>query len=272
MTYSSSTSTERPRRGAPQQAALHYATDDVAWYDGEGTLTTLRGGWNMVTGRQSLLEVHPIIALRGAPKVNLFDIEPSFSRAKLIVRDRSTCAYCGEVFRDRDLTVEHILPQSRGGKDGWTSCVAACRPATLARRTARPRKRACRCCSCRTARASSSPSCSKDAACVPTCTSGCGRGSRGDLGFADPSQRRALRGAPFSFGSSPRCGASPAQLNAAGWPHQQGDPYAGLDASSDATDDLVCWVAASSADAVKAAIEDPGARFCGDALGWSDGC
>lgn len=108
-----------------QEAALHYATGDVAWFDGEGPLATLRGGWNVASGRQSVLEIHPIIALRGAARVNLFDVEPTFSRAKLIRRDRC-CAYCGQQFRDRELTVDHILPQSRGGRDGWMNCVAAC--------------------------------------------------------------------------------------------------------------------------------------------------
>lgn len=108
-------------------AASLYATGDVAWHDGDGPLATLRGGWNVATKRQSLLEIHPIVALRGCARVNLFDIEPTFSRTKLIARDRHTCAYCGEVFKEKDLTVEHILPQSRGGKDGWMNCVAACR-------------------------------------------------------------------------------------------------------------------------------------------------
>lgn len=114
-----------------QQAALHYATDSVAWFDGAGPLATLRGGTNVATGRQSLLEIHPIIALRGASKINLFDVEPSFSGSKLFKRDRFTCAYCGEVFRDKDLTVEHILPQSRGGVDSWEGCVSACSSCNL---------------------------------------------------------------------------------------------------------------------------------------------
>jgi hypothetical protein len=40
--------------------------------------------------------VHPIIALHGASKVNLFDVVPAFSKSKLFRRDRVTCAYCGQ--------------------------------------------------------------------------------------------------------------------------------------------------------------------------------
>jgi hypothetical protein len=74
--------------------------------------STLRGGINTVTGRQSRIEVHPIIALRGASHINLFDVTPSFAKHKLFRRDRFTCAYCGLQFHERDLQREHIVPES----------------------------------------------------------------------------------------------------------------------------------------------------------------
>ena len=111
----------------PQEAALHYATNSVAWFDGNGPLCTLRGGWNAVTGKQSLMEIYPIIALRGASKVNLFDVAPSVSSDKLFRRDRHTCAYCANVFPARELECEHVIPESRGGAWDWRNLVSACR-------------------------------------------------------------------------------------------------------------------------------------------------
>lgn len=111
-----------------EAAAVHYATGGVVWFDGASTLATLRGGWNAKTGRQSIIEVHPIIALRGAARINLFDITPPFSAELLKRRDLNTCCYCGETFKPGDLTVDHILPVSRGGVDCWQGCVAACGP------------------------------------------------------------------------------------------------------------------------------------------------
>jgi hypothetical protein len=111
-----------------QQAALHYATDTVAWVDGETPLRTLRGGFNAASGRQSAIEVHPIIALRGAPKINLFEVLPGVTKLKLFRRDRCTCAYCGQRFRERDLQCEHIVPASRGGGWTWMNLVSACGP------------------------------------------------------------------------------------------------------------------------------------------------
>ena len=119
-------------QGTPQawisieQAASHYATGSVAWEEGEGPLRTLRGGWNAVIGRQSLMQIHPIIALSGASRVNLFDVTPSISKTKLLRRDRMTCAYCAECFVERDLQCEHILPESRGGAWSWMNLVTAC--------------------------------------------------------------------------------------------------------------------------------------------------
>lgn len=119
-------------QGTPQawitleQAALHVATASVAWVDGDGPLATLRGGTNVASGQQSLIELHPIMALTGASSVNLFNVAPAFSKAKLFRRDRMTCAYCGQHFHERDLTCEHIVPQARGGPWSWMNLVTAC--------------------------------------------------------------------------------------------------------------------------------------------------
>jgi HNH endonuclease len=119
-------------QGTPQawitleHAALHVATHAVAWSDGQGPLAVLRGGFNVARNRQSVIEVPAIMALRGAAKVNLFDVVPAFSKHKLFRRDRHTCAYCAEVFVERDLSCEHIVPESRGGRWSWMNLVTAC--------------------------------------------------------------------------------------------------------------------------------------------------
>ena len=119
-------------QGTPQawisleHAASHVAADAVAWVEGDGPLATLRGGFNVARGRQSVIDVHPIIAMRGASRVNLFDVAPAFSKNKLFRRDRLTCAYCAQRFAERDLQCEHIVPESRGGGWTWMNLVTAC--------------------------------------------------------------------------------------------------------------------------------------------------
>lgn len=50
----------------------------------------------------------------------------TFNRPNLALRDDHTCQYCGARLRERELTIEHVLPRSRGGPTTWENCVAAC--------------------------------------------------------------------------------------------------------------------------------------------------
>jgi hypothetical protein len=131
-------------QGTPQawigieQAALNVATGSVAWVQGNGPLRTLRGGWNLATGRQSRIEVFPIQALNGVARINLFDAVPGVTRAKLFRRDRFTCAYCGQRCAERDLQCEHIVPECRGGPWSWMNLVAACAACNTAKAARTP--------------------------------------------------------------------------------------------------------------------------------------
>lgn len=46
------------------------------------------------------------------------------TRKNLMHRDRYTCQYCGKM--GSDLTIDHIYPRSRGGKDEWENVTVAC--------------------------------------------------------------------------------------------------------------------------------------------------
>jgi 5-methylcytosine-specific restriction endonuclease McrA len=46
----------------------------------------------------------------------------------VFLRDRFQCQYCGA---DEDLTFDHVIPRSRGGKTTWENVVAACAPCNL---------------------------------------------------------------------------------------------------------------------------------------------
>lgn len=45
------------------------------------------------------------------------------SRKNVMKRDRHACQYCGT---KSDLTLDHVLPKSRGGRDSWENLVTAC--------------------------------------------------------------------------------------------------------------------------------------------------
>lgn len=52
--------------------------------------------------------------------------EAPFTRRNLFLRDEFTCQYCGKRGAVERLSVDHILPRSRGGKTTWENCVLAC--------------------------------------------------------------------------------------------------------------------------------------------------
>jgi 5-methylcytosine-specific restriction endonuclease McrA len=52
--------------------------------------------------------------------------EISFSKRNVFRRDNHTCQYCG--YHGKGMTIDHIIPRSRGGKTSWENVVAACQP------------------------------------------------------------------------------------------------------------------------------------------------
>lgn len=53
---------------------------------------------------------------------------PAFTRFNVFLRDRFSCQYCAEWFPTHDLTFDHVIPRSRGGKTVWENVVSACGP------------------------------------------------------------------------------------------------------------------------------------------------
>jgi 5-methylcytosine-specific restriction endonuclease McrA len=140
---------------SPREAAILYASDAVAWTLGD-TFQVLRGGWQRATGRQSRIEVHPIVAVRGAVPSRAWRQTPGADQPQALARDRQVCAYCGGHFPLDELTREHIVPVSRGGLDSWMNCITACRACNGHKAIACPKRRACPCSTCPTC-----PACTK---------------------------------------------------------------------------------------------------------------
>lgn len=49
-----------------------------------------------------------------------------FSKENIFFRDNYTCSYCGKKFPKSQLTLDHVIPFSRGGKKTWDNIVTAC--------------------------------------------------------------------------------------------------------------------------------------------------
>jgi hypothetical protein len=64
------------------------------------------------------------------------------SRRNVFQRDNHHCQYCGT--GSEPLSIDHVVPRSRGGADVWETSPPPVSPATCAKATAPPGKRACR--------------------------------------------------------------------------------------------------------------------------------
>jgi 5-methylcytosine-specific restriction endonuclease McrA len=56
---------------------------------------------------------------------------PAFTRFNVFLRDKFTCQYCNVRFQAEDLSFDHVVPRSRGGRTSWDNVVTACRICNL---------------------------------------------------------------------------------------------------------------------------------------------
>ncbi len=54
-----------------------------------------------------------------------------FSKQNVFARDRWKCQYCGKSFSDSELTYDHVVPKSKGGKTNWENIVTACKKCNM---------------------------------------------------------------------------------------------------------------------------------------------
>jgi len=108
-----------------QDAVCLYVREAVAWTLGQ-PCAVVRGGYNRARGQQSVITLHPIVAARGHARPSAIDPAPALNNTALFARDRHLCLYCGDHFGRHELTRDHVVPTSRGGRDVWTNVVSAC--------------------------------------------------------------------------------------------------------------------------------------------------
>jgi len=52
--------------------------------------------------------------------------EVKFNRRNIFARDKNCCQYCGRKHPTSELSLDHVIPKSMGGKSAWTNIVCAC--------------------------------------------------------------------------------------------------------------------------------------------------
>lgn len=99
-------------------------------------VTSLQRGFTLVSnGKAEIIEsspnpivttyreyVRPLI-IRLLRYINYRGNSIRVSRERVFKRDKYQCAYCGG---QKELTIDHVHPRSRGGKNTWTNLVTCC--------------------------------------------------------------------------------------------------------------------------------------------------
>jgi hypothetical protein len=55
------------------------------------------------------------------------------TKKNIYLRDNHTCQYCGRKLHASELTLDHVLPRSRGGRNTWENLVTACKKCNQAK-------------------------------------------------------------------------------------------------------------------------------------------
>lgn len=95
------------------KAAFLERVDIVAEYDREIRSPTMR------------MRLPSVVALRQYVRPSAW---PAFTRFNLFLRDRFSCQYCGA---PDELTFDHVIPRSHGGRTTWQNVATACAPCNL---------------------------------------------------------------------------------------------------------------------------------------------
>ena len=79
-------------------------------------------------GFQTSSRIFPIPAIvRFLYRVKYRPRRYHYNRGAVLMRDQYTCQYCARQLHKDQLTIDHIVPRSKGGGNGWLNCVAACK-------------------------------------------------------------------------------------------------------------------------------------------------
>lgn len=81
-----------------------------------------RHDWVRTVGCE--IQVPRVIRLMGYDRFPKQTVK--FNRRNIFARDNNRCQYCGKKFPTSELSLDHVVPRSQGGKSTWENIVCAC--------------------------------------------------------------------------------------------------------------------------------------------------
>jgi len=77
------------------------------------------------------IKVHQYIYLPSVIRLRTYRRVPIrmqvVTRKNILLRDGERCMYCGQKAKPGELTLDHVIPRSRGGSSAWDNLVACCK-------------------------------------------------------------------------------------------------------------------------------------------------
>ncbi len=109
-----------------QDLARAVNPEDYSLYDFEDwcELSKIKKTARMIHTPTLEIQVPEVILLNAFN--GFFRREVRFSRRNIFERDKHTCQYCARKLNKPELTIDHVVPQSKGGTDTWDNLVLAC--------------------------------------------------------------------------------------------------------------------------------------------------
>ncbi len=102
---------------------LQWKTAVSAWVTGKVEIIST---YSNIPLRSMSIQMEMPAVVRLTSFYHRFSEVVTLDRYHVYTRDQFTCQYCRQKFREAELTYDHVLPRSRGGKTNWYNIVTAC--------------------------------------------------------------------------------------------------------------------------------------------------
>jgi len=118
-----------PNAWLDNRMAVHLIATDRVLAPLGAHARVIYGGINAISSLRSSIEISSILLTNARIRQHRWDrdYEAPLTNRALFARDGHLCLYCGNSFRTSELTRDHIIPISRGGKNVWSNVASACR-------------------------------------------------------------------------------------------------------------------------------------------------
>ena len=98
---------------------------DALWLILSGKAYAVEFYEKYVKSVKEMFQLPSVIVLKQFIKYEV--IGPPCTRKNIFIRDEFSCQYCGIECEKLELTIDHVIPRSKGGNNSWTNLVAACK-------------------------------------------------------------------------------------------------------------------------------------------------